>query len=283
MFFDLLKTDQFIKGILKKNKGAVICTCFLIIVILMGILAPIIAPNDPNESIFENKGLGMSLHYPMGTDNLGRCIFSRCIYGIRTSLGISIIISVVGILIGTCIGVFSGYCGGIVDNIIMRICDALLAFPDLILVLIIVGMLGIGTTNIIIAMLLVHWIWYARVSRSMTMSLKKRSFIQAAKISGSSDLKIIVRHIMPNILSQLIVLFTIDMGGVILSLAGYSFLGIGVQPPTAEWGVMINEGRTVIRQNIMAMLWPSIMIVTVVFSLNVVGECLRSQLDDPIQ
>ena len=115
------------------------------------------------------------------------------------------------------------------------------------------------------------------------MSLKKRSFIQAAKISGSSDLKIIVRHIMPNILSQLIVLFTIDMGGVILSLAGYSFLGIGVQPPTAEWGVMINEGRTVIRQNIMAMLWPSIMIVTVVFSLNVVGECLRSQLDDPIQ
>jgi len=276
------RKEKIIKFI-KNDKVVTASVIFLIIIIIMGIFAPFIATNNPNESILEAKLMGSSLKYPMGTDQYGRCIFSRCVYGIRTSLGISIIIGFISILIGALVGICSGYYGGIVDTIIMRFCDALLAFPSLILVLIVVGMLGTSTQNIIIAMLLVHWIWFARVTRSMTLSLKEHIFVKASRISGSNSFKVILKHIFPNILPQLIVLFTIDMGGIILQLAGFSFLGIGVQAPTPEWGIMINEGKNVLRQNIMVMVWPSLMIISVILALNIVGEAMRNKVDDIVE
>lgn len=269
-----------IAGSFARRPIAVICLIFIVLVILCGVFAGSIAPNDPVKVDLSQKFQKPSLKFPFGTDNLGRCVFSRVIYGIRTSLGATVVVMTVSLIIGTVVGVYSGYKGGRTDMVLMRICDALLAFPSIVIVLLIVGAMGPGFFNVLVGMVLVQWIWYTRIVRSLVLSIKERTFINAAKISGTSEMGIIVKHILPNVVPQLIVLSTLDMGGIILHFSGYSFLGLGVQPPTPEWGMMIENGKEFIRSVPDLMFYPGVMITLVAISLNLIGDTLRDVLEE---
>lgn len=250
------------------------------VMVLFSFLAPALAPNDPNEVDLMNKLLEPSRNFPLGTDHLGRCILSRLIYGTKVSLGTAVVSMVITITISVIVGTFSGYKGGYIDSIIMRLCDMILAFPSLVLTLVIIGMLGPGLKNLMIAMISVQWVWYARMIRGMVLSYKERNFVLSAKVSGSSDFKIIFEHILPNILPQVIVLATLDLGKVILHISGFSFLGLGVQPPDPEWGAMLNDGRQFIRSNPSLMMYPGMMILMTVISFNLIGDALRDTLEE---
>jgi nickel transport system permease protein len=266
-----------------QNKVAVICLIFILVVVLGGIFAPWIAPHDPTEVALNLKLLGPGGQFPLGTDDMGRCVFSRLLYGTRTSLGSAFIVMLCALIIGTTIGTFSAYKGGRIDNFLMRLCDIFLSFPSLVIVLVIVGVLGPGLINVMISMVIVQWLWYVRIVRSLVLSITSRSFIDAAKVAGTSDLVIIWKHVLPNILPQLIVLATIDLGSIILHFSGYSFLGLGIQPPTPEWGVMIENGRRFIRSTPELMYYPGILITLVVISLNLIGDTLRDVFDENYQ
>lgn len=263
-----------------KNKLALLSMIFIVIVSIIGIFAPVIAPHDPLEVSLTQKFLPISLEYPMGTDNMGRCIFSRIAYGIRSTLGFAVIACSISAVMGTFIGMFSGFVGGKIDQLIMRICDMMYAFPSLVLTLVIVSFLGQGMINIIIAMIIVQWIWYARVARNLTQSEKEHAYISSSKLSGTSNFNILIKHIFPNIFPQLLAIITIDFGHTILAISGFSFLGLGVQPPTPEWGMMINDGRAFMHSNPMIMFWPGIMILLVVLSANIIGDRLRDTLEE---
>lgn len=244
----------------------------LAVIILLGIFAPQIAPQDPSAIDLANPLAGMSLQHPFGKDDLGRCIFSRCLFGVRASIGMAVFIAFVSVATGTFIGMLSGYAGGILDRFVSTLSNALLAFPSLILVILIIGFLGPSTNNIIVAMLAINWIWYARVARSLTLRIREYDFVQAAKLYGSGPLQIIWNHILPNLMSQMIIQFTLCIGSTVLGLAGFSFLGLGVQPPTAELGLMISEGCALIRTSVMVMLWPSLFLIGIVLTTNIIGE-----------
>ncbi|AKL96868.1 nickel transport system permease protein NikC [Clostridium aceticum] len=265
---------------LLKNKMMIISIFILGVMVLFSFLAPALAPNDPNEVDLMNKLLEPSRNFPLGTDHLGRCILSRLIYGTKVSLGTAVVSMVITITISVIVGTFSGYKGGYIDSIIMRLCDMILAFPSLVLTLVIIGMLGPGLKNLMIAMISVQWVWYARMIRGMVLSYKERNFVLSAKVSGSSDFKIIFEHILPNILPQVIVLATLDLGKVILHISGFSFLGLGVQPPDPEWGAMLNDGRQFIRSNPSLMMYPGMMILMTVISFNLIGDALRDTLEE---
>lgn len=266
-----------------QKKVAVICLIFILVVILGGIFAPWLAPHDPTEVALKFKLLGPGGQFPLGTDDMGRCVFSRLLYGTRASLGSAFIVMLCALIIGTTIGTFSAYQGGRIDNFLMRLCDIFLSFPSLVIVLVIVGVLGPGLINVLIGMVIVQWLWYVRIVRSLVLSITSRSFIDAAKVAGTSDRVIVWTHILPNILPQLIVLATIDLGSIILHFSGYSFLGLGIQPPTPEWGVMIENGRRFIRSTPELMYYPGILITLVVISLNLIGDALRDVFDENYQ
>ena len=256
---------------------------FALVIILFNIVlaffAPFIAPHDPNDVSLERKLMNASSSYPLGTDHLGRCNLSRLIYGARVSLGAAFAVMSVTLTISTIVGAVSGYAGGRVDAIIMRICDIFLAFPSLILALALVGVMGPGLPNVVLALALSQWAWYARMIRGMVLSLKERNFVLAAKVAGTGRISIIGRHILPNILPQIAVLATLDIGWVILHIAGMSFLGLGIQPPTPEWGAMINDGRQFLRGYPSLMAYPGLMILSVVMAFNLLGDSLRDMVD----
>lgn len=269
-----------IAGAFLKRKLALVSLMFLIIVVIIGIVAPWIAPNDPNKVELAFKLQGPGGKFLLGTDHLGRCVLSRLIYGTRTSLGAAFFVMIFSMIIGTMIGSFSAYKGGKIDNCIMRICDTLLSFPSLIIVLVIVGALGPGLKNVIIGMVMVQWLWYVRIVRSLVLSIKAHPFIDAARTSGTSNISIIFKHIMPNLIPQLIVIATMDLGSTILHFAGYSFLGLSIQPPTPEWSVMIEDGSRFIRSKPELMYYPGILIIFVVISLNMIGDVFRDIFDE---
>ncbi|MCR4435084.1 MAG: nickel ABC transporter permease subunit NikC [Clostridiales bacterium] len=273
--------DKFLSRFVK-HKAAVLCLFFVLAVIAGGIFAPWLAPNDPNKIELKLKLLGPGGQFPLGTDHLGRCILSRLLYGTRISLGSAFLVMSFSLTIGTAVGIFSAYRGGRIDNLLMRLCDIFLSFPSLVLVLVIIGVLGSGMVNVIIGMILVQWLWYVRIIRSLVLSIKERTFVSAAKVAGTSDMKIIFRHILPNVLPQLIVLSTLDLGSLILHFSGYSFLGFGVQPPTPEWGAMIEEGRRFIRSAPELMFYPGMLITLIVISFNLIGDALRDVLDESV-
>lgn len=270
------------KRLLHRLAGKKLSLASLAVIVLMAaaaILAPVLAPNDPNLVDMSQKLLSPCHHYPLGTDHLGRCVLSRLMYGARISLGMAVAVMLVTILVSIVIGTLAGYRGGLADNLFMRLCDMLLAFPNLILALAIVGMLGPGLFNVMLAMVLVQWVWYARIIRGLVLSLKQSNFVLAARVAGTSGPGVVARHILPNILSQIIVLATLDIGWVILNICGLSFLGLGVQPPTPEWGAMLNDGRQFLRSNPSLMLYPGMMILVVVVSFNLFGDALRDAMD----
>lgn len=269
-------------NILLKNKLSLICFIFILLLIITGIFAPAFAKHDPLEMELTKKFLSISMEYPMGTDNMGRCIFCRIIHGIRPTVGLSLIACIISASFGIFIGMLSGFLGGKVDNFIMRLCDVLYSFPSLVLTLVIVSFLGAGITNIIIAMILVQWIWYARVTRNLTIREKQLSYVDCSKLLGSSNIKILIKSILPNIFPQVLAILTIDFGHTILAVSGFSFLGLGVKAPFPEWGMMINDGRMFMHSNPMLMFWPGIMILLVVLSANIIGDQLRDTLEEVV-
>ncbi len=264
---------------LKGDKLALLGLAVIAVMVAVGFLAPYLAPNDPEKVVLTQKLAPPSAAYPLGTDHLGRCLLSRLIYGTRVSLSTAAIALATIMLISIPVGTAAGYVGGWVDNLIMRIIDVLLAFPGLILALVIAGMLGPGLLNVMIAIASVWWVGYARVIRGIVLSIKEKEFVLAARSSGTSHFGIIVRHILPHVLSPVIVLATLDMGSLILAIAGLSFLGLGAQPPTPEWGAMLNDGRPYMQVAPQLMIYPGLAIMTVVLAFNLLGDGLRDALD----
>lgn len=262
---------------LKSQKVIVICSLTLCVLFLITIFAPWIAPNDPIAINLAHKLQPPSMDYPLGTDHLGRCMFSRILYGARISLGFAMLIFISALSIGLIIGVIAGYKGGWVDQLLMRFGDGLMAIPSLLFVLGFVGIWGAGLKQVILGLILVQWVYYARVIRGMVLSLKEQNYITAAKISGSSTWTIMKKHIIPNVLPSLAVMGTLEMGWAIMNLSSMSFLGLGVQPPIPEWGAMILEGKLFIRTNPELMIYPGLMIMLVVVTFNLLGESLSER------
>ncbi|USK57882.1 nickel ABC transporter permease subunit NikC (plasmid) [Cytobacillus solani] len=265
------------RGKLKSQKVIVICSIILSILFLITIFAPWLAPNDPIAVNLAHKLQKPSLDYPLGTDYLGRCNFSRILYGARISLGFALLIFISALSIGLIIGIISGYKGGWIDQLLMRIGDGLMAIPSLLFVLGFVGIWGAGLKQVVLGLILVQWVYYARVIRGMVLSLKDQNYITAAKISGSSIWTIMKKHIIPNVLPSLAVMGTLEMGWAIMNLSSMSFLGLGVQPPIPEWGAMILEGKSYIRTNPALMIYPGLMIMIVVVTFNLFGEALSQR------
>ncbi|GAA3330170.1 hypothetical protein GCM10020331_081640 [Ectobacillus funiculus] len=218
------------------------------------------------------------MEYPLGTDYLGRCNLSRLLHGARISLGVAFFLIFISSLgIGLLVGTFAGYKGGRIDLVLMRFCEGVMAFPNLVLILGLVGIFGPGMKQVILAMVLVQWVYYARMFRGLVLSLKEQNFIAAARINGSSQWKIIRRHIIPNVLPPIVVMGTLEIGWAIMDISALSFLGLGIQPPTPEWGAMIHEGKSYIRSNPELMIYPGVMIMLVVTTFNVLGEALSDR------
>lgn len=262
---------------IKSSKIIALCTIIIVIFILISVLAPWISPHDPIQVNLAIKLQHPSWEYPLGTDHLGRCNLSRLLHGARVSLGFASLIFIASLGIGLFIGTVSGYRGGWLDAVLMRLCEGVMAFPSLILVLGLVGILGPGLVQLVIALMMVQWVYYARMFRNMVVSLKERNFITAARISGSSQWQIIRKHMLPNILPPILVIATLEMGWAIMDISALSFLGLGIQPPTPEWGAMINEGKSFIRNHPQLMLYPGLLIVVVVATFNVLGEALSER------
>lgn len=264
---------------LSKNKAALAGAFIIIVIILLAILAPVIAPYDPTKMNPANKLQTPSAEHWLGTDDKGRDILSRLLYGARISLTVGILSTVIGAAVGIVLGLISGYYGRWVDSLIMRICDVLLAFPGILLALAIVAVLGASTTNVIIAVAFFAVPTFARIVRGSTLSVKKLEYIDAIRALGASDLRIIFMHILPNILSPIIVQATLYIASAIITASALSFLGMGTKPPTPEWGTMLSDGRSYIRQAPHITLFPGMVIFLVVIGFNLFGDGLRDALD----
>lgn len=246
------------------------------VVIALG--APFIAPDLPNNVMIEQRLQPPSAAHWFGTDSLGRDVLSRVIYGARISLVAGIVVVLIGGTVGTLIGGLSTYIGGRVENAMMRLTDVVMCFPPTILALAIAASLGIGVLNTILAMLVVWWPKFARLARSVVIVQRNQEYVEAVRIMGYSHARIFFRHVMPNSLGALIVLFTLDVGTAIITFAGLSFLGLGVVPPTAEWGAMVSEGRELVEQWWVAT-FPGLAILSIVIGFNFFGDGIRDWLD----
>lgn len=254
--------------------------CLVVLALLTAAVAgPWIAPYHPDDVELVRRLQPPSFAHWLGTDHLGRDILSRLIAGVQVSLG-SVAITLALILsLGIAIGGAAGFLGGRADQVIMRITDVFLTFPTLVLALFMVGMLGTGLVNVILAIALSHWAWYARIVRGIVMSLRHREFLLAARMSGAGPVRTFVDHLMPATFSQLVVLATLDVGHIMLHVSGLSFLGLGVTPPTAEWGVMINDARQFVWTAPTLILWPGLALFLSVMAFNILGDALRDRLD----
>lgn len=251
-----------------------------ILFILVAIFAPLIAPNNPTLVDVTVKLQNPSLKYPFGTDQLGRCVFSRIVCGSRYSLFYSFTVLAITLIIGLPIGMISGYVGGKWDTAIMRVIDIFLAMPSFIIVLAIAGSFGTSGRNLILAMSMSYWANYARVSRALTLKIKGESYFQALKAGGLSNVRIIFKHVLRNIMPSIIALATVEIGSIILSIAGYSFIGLGVQAPNPEWGIMLSESKPFIQTFPQLMMYPGLTIMLIVFGVNMLGEGVQDGLSE---
>ena len=262
-----------------QNRTAVFTTFAVLLIALIGIFAPVIAPNDPYETNIINKFASYSVQYPLGTDQLGRCVLSRMIFGIRPTLGLAALTMAGTIGIGAVLGIIAGYFRGIAEEIIMRIVDVMLSFPSQIMVFAVVALLGVSVQNVIIANVFIKWAWYARMIRTGVMQYRDKNFVQFSRCVGMPERFILFRHLLPSITSDLAVLASLDVGWAIINISTLSFLGLGVQAPTPERGAMLNEAKDVLTSNPPQMIAPGIAIVVLVCCFNVMGEALRVVLD----
>lgn len=254
----------------------------LVMCLLVAILGRQLAPYDPNAVDPRQRLAAPSFEHPLGTDHLGRDLASRILYGARLSLGIASLTALLIMVIGITLGLISGYVGGRLDTFIMRVVDTLLAFPSLVISLAIIGMLGPGIFHAVLGLISVWWVGYARVVRGLVISIKEQPYIESMRALGASDVRIVARHIFPQVIPPVLVLLSLEMGQLILALAGLGFLGLGVQPPTAEWGAMINEGRRYLQSAPQLMIIPGLVIALTVMGFNLLGDSFRDYLDKKI-
>jgi peptide/nickel transport system permease protein len=238
-----------------------------------------LAPYDPIQQDLPNRLQSPNSDHLMGTDQLGRDTFSRVLYGARISLGVSVMVVVITLLVGIVMGVISGYLGGWTDETIMRLVDLLMAFPGLLFALVVVAVLGPGLVNLLLALALTGWTGYARIIRGEVLSVKQDEFIKAAQVMGASRRRIMSRHVIPNVVSPIVVLATLNLGTVVLATAGLSFLGFGAQPPTPEWGNMIARSRNTLTTAWWVANFPGMAIMLTVLGFNLLGDGLRDILD----
>ena len=250
----------------------------VVLLVALAVLAPVIAPYDPLE-LQGDRLETPSWTHPMGTDRLGRDLFSRLLFGARLSLGTALLASLLIMTVGIVVGSIAGYAGGVVDSLLMRVVDTILAFPSLILALAIAGIFRPGLITLMLALASVWWVGYARLIRGLILAVRERQFVEAARVSGARRARVLRRHILPNILPPVIVLATLEMGVIILAISGLSFLGLGAQPPTPEWGSMLNEGRNFFFSAPHVMLVPGFAISLAVLGFNLLGDGLRDVLD----
>jgi peptide/nickel transport system permease protein len=213
------------------------------VLLIISFVAPYIVPNDPYLTNLKSTKMAPCAEYPFGTDGYGRCVLSRVLIGARTSICVSLLLVAIVSVFGTVIGSVAGYFGGFIDSVLMRIVDILLAFPSIILAIAIAGVLGGGLTNAILAMAFTSWTQYARLARSQVLTVKENVYVQSARLSGNSNMRIMFRHLLPNVSGPLLVTATLHISGTMMGFAALSFLGLGVKVPQAEWGSMISEGR----------------------------------------
>lgn len=272
------KPNKLLKRILG-DPAAVVSIIVLLAMTSIAILAPVIAPYDPLSINTRNTLAPPSSEHWFGTDDLGRDVLSRVIWGGRISLRVGLISATISVFGGLFLGLISGYFGGTISYLILRAMDLLLAFPGLLLALVIVGTLGPGLDNIMIAVGVGAIPIFTRVVYGSVLSIKENDFIDAARALGGSDQRIIIWHVIPNILAPVIVLFTLQVGAAIFSASSLSFIGLGAQPPSPEWGAMVSRGRHVLREAMWMTAFPGLAIASVILSINVLGDTLRDVLD----
>ena len=270
--------DKF-KELISNNKPAAIAAFIIIAVILISSLAPLVAPHNPYLINLSMRLQPPSSNYLLGTDEFGRDVLSRIIYGSRISLIIGLIPTLISMAIGTVLGMISGFSGGKTDFIIMRLADVVLAFPSLLLAMVIMYTLGANLFNLFIALSIINWAGTARVVRSQTLALKEKEFVEAAKSIGVKKRIIMIRHILPNCLPSLIVLFTLDIPGAILAEASLSFLGVGARPPQSSWGLMVSQGKQYLFSSPWVAISPGAAILIIVLAFNFLGDGLRDVMD----
>ena len=265
------------------DRTALVGLVIITVVVALAIAAPLLAPQDPNLQDVVHRLQSPSLQHPLGTDNLGRDELSRILYGARISVLTTLAVGLGMLVIGVAVGIMSGLAGGLVDGFTMRIVDLLLAFPSFLLALAVAGTLGPGLLHLALAMTVVWWVEYARIVRGLVLGIKELPFVEAARALGLSRTRIAVRHILPNVAPPVIVLATLQTARLLLALAALSFLGLGVSPPTAEWGSMLSDGKDFLATAPQLMLWPGLAITITAFGLNLLGDGLRDVLDPSIR
>ncbi|MDO6654478.1 nickel transporter permease [Anaerobacillus sp. 1_MG-2023] len=238
-----------------------------------------LVPHDPFLVDMGNRLQSSSSAHWLGTDQLGRDILARIVYGAKLTIGLGTVAIVAAIVIGVPVGLLSGYVGGKVDAILMRIVDGILSFPDFILAIAIAGILGPNLTNLLIAIVLVRWIVYARVVRGLVLTEKEKEYVLVSQTSNSSALKTIRMHILPQVIPDIIVMAAIDVGKVILLVSSFSYIGLGAQPPIPEWGAMLNDGRAYFQVNPLLMVYPGLAIMLTVLCFNLLGDGLKNHFD----
>jgi peptide/nickel transport system permease protein len=276
------RTSRHVLSVILRDPLSLISTIVIILFILIGIFAYQVAPfpkEGAGKTNVPNSLLSPSLAHPFGTDKLGRDVLSRVIVGARPALIVPIGVVLFAVFIGAPLGAIAGYKGGWIDEVIMRITDLFLAFPSLLLAMAIASALGRGLQNAAIALVVSWWPWYTRLTRGVTISLKERYFVEAAQAIGVRDSIIILRHILPNTISAILVQATVDLGTVILAMGGLAFLGLGTQPPSPDWGLMISDGRTYILEQWWISTFPGLAIFVIVLAFNMVGDTLRDIFD----
>jgi peptide/nickel transport system permease protein len=251
---------------------ALIILTFLTAAALFG---PALAPHSPFDIHPERRLSPPTVEFLLGTDHLGRCLLSRLLWGARLSLGTTLAATAAVIVLGAAIGLTSGYFGGKTDLVLMSGTDVVLAFPSLLLALAVAAALGPGLLSITVAVIAVWWAPYARVIRGMTLSIRQRPFVEAAKVAGASHLRIIAMHILPGLMPSIMVLFAMEMGSLMLALSGLNFLGLGVEPSVPEWGAMIFEGRLTFERSPGGVLYPGLLITLAVVALNLLADSKR--------
>jgi len=266
--------DRFLKDRLAVASLAVVAATLLI-----GLCAPLIAPHPPNEVNLELRFASASWTYWLGNDHLGRCILSRLIYGIRPSVLWVLAALGAAAFFGAVLGFVAGYFRGRTDAVLMRLCDVMLSFPGYVMTLAIVGMLGAGLTNILLAFVVMKWAWFARVIRTTVMQYADADYVNYAKVLGIGHLGIMKRHIAPAALPEIAVIASSAFGSMILQISGLSFLGLGIEAPHAEWGMMMNEARSVMFTRPELMFAPGLAIIVVVSSVNFLSDALQKALD----
>lgn len=268
--------------VLSRDPLAIISIAIIAIFLLVAIFAPVLAPYPEQGAGKTNPDtlfLPPSREHLFGTDELGRDVLSRVMYGARPAFLVPIMVVVSAVVIGASLGAIAGYKGGWIDEVIMRITDLFLAFPSLLLAMAITAALGRGLQNAAIALIISWWPWYTRLVRGIAVSLRERPYVEAAQAIGVRDSVIILRHILPNSISPILVQVTVDMGTVILVAGGLAFIGLGMQPPGADWGLMISTGRNSVLNQGWISLFPALAIFVLILAFNLLGDVLRDIFD----